>query len=81
MTLTPIGKSTYGTAYTFDGVIPFNAPDISALNFGDTVRDNCGHGVRMYVNICVVCKSPFLAGMLILCPERGPCCSRGEDVR
>ncbi len=77
MTLTLIGKSTYGTAYAFDGAIPLDAPDISALNFGDTVHDNGGTGMLMCVNICCVCKAPYLAGMLILCIERGPCCSWG----
>ncbi len=77
MILTPIGKSTYGTTYAFDGAIPFDVPDISALSFGDTVRDNGGRGMRMCVNICGVCKQPYLAGTLILCPEPGPCCSKG----
>ncbi len=77
MTLRAIGKSMYGTAYSFDGAIPLDVPDISALDFGDTVRDNGGVGMLMCVNICCLCRRPYLAGVLILCQSVGPCCSWG----
>lgn len=78
MTLTATGKSTCGTAYAFDGAIPFSLPDVSALDFGDTVRDNGGRGMRLCVNVCCACGRRYLLSTLILVPELGPCCGGGR---
>lgn len=69
--LTIIGKSMYGTKYSFDGILPGSFFDFSTLKFGDVIIDNNGKGRHIYANKCCSCKQIYLASTLIISPE--PC--------
>lgn len=79
--LTEIGKGVYGVRYAFSGAIPFSGPQLDSLKWGDSIRDNNGKGMIMYVNTCCVCEKNYLAGTLILVASECTACYKNEIIR
>lgn len=51
--------------YHFDGVFPFNWTNnniTQKLEVRDSITDNNGNGITMYVNVCYQCDQKFLSG-------------------
>jgi len=64
--LTKIFKGNFGTKYALNGVIPFASVNMSELEYGDSIQDNGGKGMIMYVNQCCECRKKFFGGTLVL---------------
>lgn len=64
-----------GKRYFVNGCIPFVSIDLSQLEWGDSIRDNNGKGMIMYVNQCCDCKKKFLGGTLIMVPYECKSCA------
>jgi hypothetical protein len=76
--LKEVGKGIYGIKYTFDGVFQFDNIDLQKLKWGDSIRDNKGTGMFLYVNKCGSCKLNYLAGTLIIDFEKCDKCYRSR---
>lgn len=67
--LTKVEDGPCGTRYALDGVIPFVGVDLVPLRHGDSIRDNGGRGMTVYVNVCCDCGGKYLAGTVIFVPN------------
>lgn len=71
------GENSFGgRRYYIQGVLQFSSLDATTLEHGDSITDNEGKGMTVYVHRCATCGEVTLRGMMVMVAGF---CSRHEN--